>query len=136
MPESAAHARLVMVLLDYLHREFASLTDIVIRDDSAAPLRRERPPTIGGFVPDLFAVDVPTTRTLIGEAKTIQDLETDHSRAQIVAFLGYLGQVPNGTFLLSVPLEASATAKRILRQVSAELPPAPTRILVLDGLTP
>ena len=63
-----------------------SLADIAVREDAVCPVRGERPPRIEGYVPDVFVTDVPTTTTLIGEAKTQQDIETDHSRRQIFAF--------------------------------------------------
>ena len=90
MPESATHARLVRAILEFIDRDFHSLTEIAVRDDSSAPVRDERPPSVGGFVPDVYATDVPTTATLIGEAKTRRDLEAVHSQEQIAAFLEYL----------------------------------------------
>ena len=87
MPESAAHAALVQAVILYAEREFGSLADIAVREDAVRPMRGERPPRIEGYVPDVFVTDVPTTTTLIGEAKTQQDIETDHSRRQIFAFL-------------------------------------------------
>lgn len=96
MPESAKHARLVRAILDFIDRDFQSLTEIAIRDDASAPFRGERPPSVGGFVPDVYATDVPTTVTVIGEAKTRPDLETLHSQTQIAAFLAYLKLTPGG----------------------------------------
>ena len=78
-------------------------------------MRGERPPPIGGFVPDVYAIDVPTTVTIVGEAKTRRDLETAHSQAQIAAFLDFLSVTANGVFILSVPLTAGATARRIVQ---------------------
>lgn len=134
MPESAAHSRLVRAILDHLDQSFGSLTEIAVREDSSSALRGERPPMIGGFVPDVFATDVPTTMTVIGEAKTRQDLERSHSQAQISAFLRFLAATTNGVFILSVPLTAGATARRIAQIAGQSFLGATTKIIVLDGL--
>lgn len=134
MPESPAHGRLVKAILDYLDRNFGSLTEIAVREDSPSALRGERPPLVGGFVPDVFATDVPTTMTVIGEAKTRQDLERAHSQAQIMAFLEFLASTPNGVFILSVPFTAGATARRITGAAGHAFAGAMTKIIVLDGL--
>lgn len=134
MAESAAHARLVRAILSYLELEFGPIGDLSVRDDSVSPLRCERPPRVGGFVPDVYATDVPTTITIIGEAKTISDLERERSRAQIGAFLAHLGHMQNGVFVLSVPLVAGATARRMVASAQHSLPRSATRIVILDGM--
>ena len=132
MSESAAHADLVQAVIAYLKHEFSDLAEIAIREDAVRPVRGERPPMIEGYVPDVFATDVPTTITLIGEAKTQQDIETDHSLRQISAFLSYLSKTPNGVFVLSVPLAAGATARRFLAEINLPFAGAATRSVVLD----
>ena len=132
MPESAAHAALVQAVILYAEREFGSLADIAVREDAVRPMRGERPPRIEGYVPDVFVTDVPTTTTLIGEAKTQQDIETDHSRRQIFAFLSHLSKTPRGIFVLSVPIAAGATARRFLGEINEPFVDAATRTVVLD----
>ena len=132
MPESATHAFLVRVIIEYVEREFGNLVDIGIRDDAIHPVRGERPPMIEGYVPDVYVTDVPTTRTLIGEAKTQKDIETEHSMRQISAFLKYLAETRNGVFVLSVPLVAGPTARRVLSEINREFPGASTYTVVLD----
>jgi hypothetical protein len=133
MPESATHADLVQDVIAFVERELGALADIAVREDAVRPLRGERPPRIGGFTPDVHATDVPTTRTVIGEAKTRADLETDHSRRQIAAFLRYLAQTPGSVFVLAVPLAAGATARRLLVELSAPIARETPRLVVLDG---
>ncbi len=134
MPESATHAALVQAVIVYAKREFGDLADIAVREDAVRPVRGERPPKIEGYVPDVFATDVPTTTTFIGEAKTQLDIETDHSRRQISAFLSYLSKTPRGVFVLSVPLAAGATARRVLAAINTPFAGAATRTVVLDGV--
>lgn len=133
MPESAIHAGLVQAVIAFAEQELGMLASLAVRDDSVRPLRGERPPRIHGYVPDVFATNVPTTATLIGEAKTRQDLETERSQEQISAFLRYLSQTPNGIFVLGVPRAAVATARRLVAQLHAPFPATQTRTIVIDG---
>jgi hypothetical protein len=59
---------------------------------------------IGGYVPDIFAIDSPETCRIIGEAKTPADCETPRSRLQFIAFLSHLSHFPSGLFYIAVPL--------------------------------
>ena len=132
MTESATHARLVQAIILYAERELGDLANIAVREDAVRPVRGEKPPRIEGYVPDVFVTDVPTTTTLIGEAKTLHDIETDHSRLQIFAFLSYLSNTPKGIFVLSVPLVSGATACRLLSEINRPFSSAATQIVVLD----
>jgi hypothetical protein len=69
---------------------------------------------IGGYVPDIFAIDAPETCRIIGEAKTATDCETPRSRLQFIAFLSHLSQFPNGIFYLSVPWFYRARARALV----------------------
>jgi hypothetical protein len=133
MPESETHARLVQLIISHATRELGSLIDIAVREDALRPQRGERPPRIEGHMPDVFATDVPTTRTLVGEAKTQADLETDHSRRQISAFLDYLSKTSGGMLILAVPMTARATARRLLVELSAPFGEAAPRTIVVDS---
>ena len=132
MSESAAHANLVQNIILYAEREFGSLAEYVVREDAVHPLRGERPPRVEGYVPDVYVTDVPTTMTLIGEAKTLHDIETEHSRRQIFAFLKYLSNTHNGIFVLSVPLFSGAMARRFLSDIKQPIQANSTAIVVLD----
>ena len=131
MPESAAHAALVQAIILYAGREFGDLADIAVREDAVRPVRGERPPRIESYVPDVFVTDVPTTTTLIGEAKTLQDIETDHSRRQDFRLSELFVEDAAGIFVLSVPIAASATARRLLAEINEPFADAATRTIVL-----
>ena len=121
MPESARHARLVAAIVAHAERRLGKFTDIMVREDAVRPRRGERPPNLAGFTPDVFATDVPTTMTLVGEAKTAADLETRHSRTQIAAFLEYLAHTPGGLFVLAVPVAFKPRARGVLRELGRPL---------------
>jgi hypothetical protein len=69
---------------------------------------------IGGYVPDIFAIDTPETCRIIGEAKTATDCETPRSRLQFIAFLSHLSRFPNGFFYLAVPLFYRVRARTLI----------------------
>lgn len=133
MPESETHAKLVQAIVSYAQQELGALADIAVREDAVRPVRGERPPRVEGFTPDVHATTIPTTRTLIGEAKTRVDLERDHSRMQISAFLRHLSHTSGGIFVLAVPLVAGSTARRLLAELSAPVGGLLPRLVVLDG---
>lgn len=108
------------------------LTDILVREDALRPRRGERPPKVSGFTPDVYATDVPTTMTLIGEAKTAADLDTKHSHAQIAAFLQYLAHTPGGLFVLAVPVSVKPRARWVLRELSRSLGSGAPQTEVID----
>ena len=76
----------------------------------------EKPPFIGQFRPDLYASDTPTTSVIIGEAKTALDLETFHSRQQIIAYARHLALYQGSTLILAVPWQLRARAETIMSQ--------------------
>jgi len=136
MTESLEHIQHVENLVAYIRREFRHLFALVILRDTPSSLRDEKPPILDGFVPDVFAYDVPTTITIIGEAKTSTDLETDRSRAQIKTFIDFLRWRENSMFFLSIPFGLIAPARTVInaarRETSSELP----QIVLLHGFKP
>jgi len=132
MPESARHARLVEAIIPHAEHRLGKFTDIMLREDAVRPRRGERPPNVSGFIPDVFATDVPTTMTLIGEAKTAADLDTKHSRAQIAAFLEYLAHTPGGLFVLAVPTAVKPRAIWVLRELGRSLEVDAPQIEIID----
>ena len=121
MPESAQHARLVKAIVAYAEHRLGKLAELFVREDAVRTRRGERPPKVLGFTPDVYVTDVPTTMTLIGEAKTAADLDTKHSRAQIAAFLRYLAHTPSGLFVLAVPVFVKPRARWVIRELSKPL---------------
>ena len=134
MPESEMHARLVKAIIAHLARRLDVIDEIRVRDDSIQPIRGERPPRIGNFVPDVYATDVPTTKIVIGEAKTTKDLETEHSRQQIAAFLDHLTHTSNGLFILAVPTPWKARAKWVVNELGTPLGTTMPHTEIIDDM--
>ena len=58
---------------------------------------------IGGYKPDVFAHNLPSTFQVIGEAKTVNDFKDERTERQIKAFLDHLALYSNASFYLAVP---------------------------------
>ena len=131
MAESVTHLRLVESLIAHIS---ATYRGFAVFHDLPSLVGAEKPPRIAGFVPDVYAVDAPTTVTVVGEAKTDGDLLTEHSREQLAAFLRYLALRRAGILVLAVSWKARATAKNLLISLQSELACTHVGIVVLDGV--
>ncbi|SRR6266702_2626572 len=131
MPESQLHAGLVQLLTDCIAVRHARNSGICVFADTSTARRGEKPRPVNGFVPDVLAITVPQSFTIIGEAKSYADLDTVHSRFQVRAFLDFLKYSPDPRFMLAVPASAHASAFSLLRtlkhQVGADR--VPTEII-------
>jgi len=113
LAESEVHLDLVRLILEHARTRFASHRGIATYADLPTSTAQTRPSRIGGFVPDVFITDVPTTWMFIGEAKTAADLLLPHTIAQLRAFLDLL-QYHRGVFLLAVPWSSEVTARQVV----------------------
>lgn len=130
--ESALHSRLVERLVVHIRNQHVAPRGLLLLADHHTH-GMNRPTSIEGYLPDVFASDLPVTFEVIGEAKTPLDLETPRSARQIGAFLDYLALRSNTTFYLSVPPFTAARSwimlKRICRPHHARV-----SIEVIDGV--
>lgn len=117
MGESFSHVRLVELLIACVRERHA---DAIIWADSSIYEEAERPPVIGGHVPDLFARVDNATRYILGEAKTRKDLENEHTYSQIAAFLSYCEKSGNARFIMAVPFDMQIFTENLLRRVRRE----------------
>lgn len=88
---------------------------------------------IGGFRPDLYATRGFGNETIIGEAKSNADLDNEHTRKQIMAFLSFLERKENGVFVLSVTGIGADRAKTILRFIHRDIRTTNVVVIVFDG---
>jgi hypothetical protein len=134
LSESSKHAELIQVIIRYIKREHGHLTALGILDDTARPLHAEKPSRIAGYVPDVFAFDAPMTVVIVGEAKTANDLESEHSLNQIRAYMSYLGQQHSGIFILAVPWQATRRAHTIVESLRSRTGAQSISAIILDDL--
>jgi hypothetical protein len=132
--ETIGHVRLVGVVLKWVDSQVSNIPGVCLYCD-CPPLRvTEKPSSIDGFYPDVCVLTIPSVLTIIGEAKTLPDLESSRSFRQIVAFLEYLKVQSNPHFVLAVPWQASATARNILRVAKKEAFAEAVKLNVISDL--
>ncbi len=80
------------------------------------------PKTSGGFVPDMFFKD--NELMVIGEAKTFDDVDRNHSLSQYENYFKDLAVFPGRTVMVfSVPWQCKNTIKNIGRRLRKESDP-------------
>src|SRR2546429_189545 len=117
MPESQVHADLVSLLLQCLSERHGRNLGLCVYCDTTAAQREDKPRPINGFVPDILALTVPASFTIIGEAKRHRDLDTPHSRSQLRAFFRHLRYSPDPLLMLAVPVAAHASAFSLIERL-------------------
>lgn len=128
--ESALHAALVAQLATQIGEDHTKSGNMVVYTDSNEN-DFDRPQRINGYLPDVFAHDVPRTFSVIGEAKTPKDLTTERSRQQLVGFLDWLSVFNGSIFYLAVPPFAEPIARAVLTRVIRD-PHKSVEIVVLE----
>lgn len=118
--ETLTHTRLVGVILRWLTAEYPATPGLCVFCDCPPVLETEKPAPIEGFFPDVCALCTPPAFTLIGEAKTVPDLESQRSHMQFMAFLRFLAARPQPTLVVAIPWQATATAKNVIRHAQRE----------------
>ena len=135
MSESSAHTLLVSKLLDWIQENINPKDDLSILVDSASSPPEARPPTIGGKVPDVYVKSVGSDRlVLIGEAKTSQDVETDHTKEQLRFYLEHLTWQRSAILLIAVPWQKVRLAQSIVRLVQREQNAQHVSVYILENL--
>ena len=87
MAESIVHMNYVRRIVDYVKLTFPSLDDVSFYVD--LPDSTQRPSaTFGGHIPDMYYRD--RNVLIIGEAKTENDIDNEHTRAQLNSYIDEL----------------------------------------------
>ena len=129
--ESDEHALLVSRLTDFVKNEHGHGGNLALYLDDHAH-ERERPQRIGNHLPDIYAVDVPRSFVVIGEAKTQPDLVSPRSRHQIETFIRHLVFYDAAFFYLAVPFLAKPAATTMMRELGCGHECIKIQILTLD----
>ncbi|MDH5415372.1 MAG: hypothetical protein OEW87_14645 [Flavobacteriaceae bacterium] len=133
MSESITHQNLVKAIHTWLKNENTN-NDMSILVDLPEEDTTNRPTMINGFRPDLYAKRVSDNRIYIGEAKTKKDLETQHSRRQLRAFLEHLSILENSILILGVPWAMVPCARGLIERIKIDSKTNCVDFIVLDRL--
>lgn len=106
-------------IVAYLRARFHNDAHLAVLHDLPAAPGNDKPPMIDSFRPDVFALDAPLTRVVIGEAKTALDLETAHSLGQFSSYLKYLCRQPQPLLVVAVPWQVKARARAVVQPLAA-----------------
>lgn len=110
---------MVAILQGYIAGRFCEDNTSLVLCDSVSKTSRARPPLIEGYVPDAYVMIDDKGRVVIGEAKTIGDLENAHTDEQLLAFLARCDQVKGSAFVLAVPWPVERLARSLLTNLQA-----------------
>ena len=117
MSESDHHRNLVKALGDDIAYDSHWAMPPIVYFDLRDGVSGQPPPAIGPNRPDTFARDISTGRTIIGEAKTTDDIDNQHTCDQLVSYFNYLRTQPDGELWMGVPWTSAGTALRVSKLV-------------------
>ena len=108
MSESRSHIELVKVAYQYIINLVPEEKRCLIQIDSADSMRPNK--VRGGFIPDVQFWD--ESLYVIGEAKTLNDFEREHSREQYISYINECKDFQGKSILVvAVPWQLVITAK-------------------------
>ena len=134
MPESLQHLRLVERILSYLRKHYVGVQQLATLHDLPGVIGCDKPPKIGVYRPDIYAIDAPLTTTIVGEAKTQSDLETQHTREQFLSFMEFLRLQPKPVLVVAVPWQVKTAARSLLDGLARHLQIRSIELVVLDDV--
>ena len=134
MPESEEHSSLVVMLHSYIADRFCNGETTRVFTDSISSESRTRPPSIAGYVPDAYVALNELGRVVIGEAKSLTDLENSHTEAQVTEFLRRCGMAEGSAFILAVPWPVERLARALLTSFQARTGMSHVKTIVLSEL--
>ena len=105
---------MVAMLHSYIADRFCQGDKERVLTDSIGSDSIDRPPSIGSHVPDAYVMLDRSGRVILGEAKSLRDLENSHTEAQLTAFLRRCNSVDHSTLVLAVPWPIERLAKALL----------------------
>ena len=122
---------MIAILHSYIADRFCEGRGERVFTDSVSSESRTRPPSIKGYVPDAYVMLNEQGRVVIGEAKSMGDLENSHTEAQVTAFLRRCGMAEDSVFMLAVPWPVERLARALITNLSVRegLPHVETLVL-------
>jgi len=118
MSESLEHIELVIKLEKWIKINFLNVSTLWI--DKPVE-KKPRQVSLSGFIPDYYGeINNPSRDKIVGEAKTPRDLQSKHSKQQIIEFMLYCNKYKGSKFILIVPYQYKAFAKNFIKYLMKE----------------
>lgn len=134
MAESITHIRLVEEMVHWIAKAYLNGDKGFLLIDHPDFSSGNKPPKINGYVPDVFTAKTPSNLIIIGEAKTIYDVERPHSEEQIKAFLKYCMNYEKSVFVVAAPWQMSRFVKTFIKRLQDQTGSSMVRVNVIEGL--
>lgn len=117
MSESDQHRSLVQALAWEISESSLWQNPPILYCDIQDGATIDMPPIIGNNRPDVFARDLSEGIIVIGEAKTANDIDNQHTFDQLISFFDYLCSQAQGELWMGVPWLSAGTALRVCKQL-------------------
>lgn len=133
MGESTSHIALVSSIAKWLEKQeyFGSLITLA---DIPSSIGASKPPIVGGFAPDVWAKNIENGSVIIGEAKTLRDIENRHSSEQFSAFLKFCNDNKPSLLVVAVPWMMVNCAKSHIEYLKRKTRTEGVQVVFLDML--
>lgn len=121
MSESDHHRSLVQALEKEISIDPIWQNHPIIFSDIRNGVALDVPPAIGSYRPDLFARDISTQLVIIGEAKTANDIDNQHTFDQLASFFDFLLSQRQGELWMGVQWLNAGTAIRVCTHIRKKM---------------
>lgn len=121
MGVSESHIRLVNALKDYVEEEYGGNGKLIIYTDNPDSAFKDNVPLIGGAFPDLYARCYSPELVILGEAKTVNDVENRHSIGQYKSYLDFCSSHENTLLVFAVPWTVVPCLKNTIRNLKRRM---------------
>lgn len=116
MSESSDHRTLVEALAREITGDSVWTNQPIIYSDILNGVGTSNlPPIIGSHRPDVFALDIRDSFSIVGEVKTAGDIDNMHTFSQLESFFNYLRVQARAEFWMGVPWMSAGTTMRVCR---------------------
>jgi len=134
MSESQSHINLVNDLVHWISMNHLNNDPGFVLVDKPNNDRSRRPPPIGDYCPDVFVQNPPAHKVIIGEAKTIRDIENIHTLNQFEAFLNFCNLNQPSLFVVAVPWCMSRFARNLVSKIQMKTETKSVETVILQNL--
>ena len=110
---------MVAMLHSYISDRFCEGLSLRVLSDSGSRQSANRPPSIGGYIPDAYVMINEKGTVVLGEAKSMKDLEHAHTVTQLTAFLERCAIADGSALILAVPWPTERLARALLKKLQA-----------------
>lgn len=129
MTESSKHILLIQIIKEYVLNNI-NIEKAFLKCDLLGECKTEK--VLNGYTPDVHYEY--NGQVIIGEAKTINDINRTHSLLQYKSFLEYCNNYNDSIFIISVPWTETVFIKNILRKIKNDNKYNNVKIIIINDV--